>query len=257
MSDDTDLVAKIFPAIEKHKEAFFVIRLRKPFASYATINDTDTLIQCDLMDTRNAFLYFAHDRHHEFLSLRRAKFSTMALLYELHISTKDKFKSNCNTCRQHCDILNHCTICEDFNLCETCYNIEPTHEHRMKRSVPSIVSQSQRQRSMQHCIEALSHSGNCRNSTCDKCNCFRYKRIIQHTKECIGPNNQCNVCKQFIFVCWYHAKICMDQHCQVPFCINLKSKIQKQRATSLQIDSSLDSSYDATNNKHNTITITM
>ncbi|CAF1025283.1 unnamed protein product [Rotaria sp. Silwood1] len=192
MSDDTDLVAKIFPAIEKHKEAFFVIRLRKPFASYATINDTDTLIQCDLMDTRNAFLYFAHDRHHEFLSLRRAKFSTMALLYELHISTKDKFKSNCNTCRQHCDILNHCTVCEDFNLCETCYNIEPTHEHRMKRSVPSIVSQSQRQRSMQHCIEALSHSGNCRNSTCDKCNCFRYKRIIQHTKECIGPNNQCN-----------------------------------------------------------------
>ncbi|CAF5090862.1 unnamed protein product, partial [Rotaria sp. Silwood1] len=118
-------------------------------------------------------------------------------------------------------------------------------------------SQSQRQRSVQHCIEALSHSGNCRNSTCDKCNCFRYKRIIQHTKECIGPNNQCNVCKQFIFVCWYHAKICMDQHCQVPFCINLKSKIQKQRATSLQIDSSLDSSYDATNNKHNTITITM
>jgi hypothetical protein len=28
----------------------------------------------------------------------------------------------------------------------------------------------------------------------------------------------------------------MDQHCQVPFCTNLKTKIQKQRATSLQTD---------------------
>jgi hypothetical protein len=28
----------------------------------------------------------------------------------------------------------------------------------------------------------------------------------------------------------------MEQNCQVPFCTNLKTKIQKQRATSLQTD---------------------
>ena len=217
------------------------------------MNDTDALIQCDLMDTRDAFLNFARDKHYEFSSLRRAKFSTMALLYELHTSTTDKFTYNCNTCRQQCEIRFHCTVCEDFDLCEKCYNIEPKHEHRMERSVPAIVedcdqnssnpngksmasSQLQRQQSMQRCIEALLHAVNCRNANCMNRSCFRYKRVIQHTKECKGKNSQCNVCKQVIFLCWYHAKSCNDQHCQVPFCTNLKSKIQKQRATSLQTD---------------------
>jgi hypothetical protein len=176
----------------------------------------------------------------------------MALLYELHTSTTDKFTYNCNTCRQQCEIRYHCTVCEDFDLCEKCYNIEPKHEHKMERSVPSIVedcdqnsnpngksmasSQLQRQQSMQRCIEALLHAVNCRNANCVNRSCFRYKRVIQHTKECKGKNNQCNVCKQVIFLCWYHAKSCNEQNCQVPFCTNLKTKIQKQRATSLQTD---------------------
>ncbi len=205
------------------------------------------------MDTRDAFLNFARDKHYEFSSLRRARFSTMALLYELHTSTTDKFTYNCNTCRQQCEIRYHCTVCEDFDLCEKCYNIEPKHEHKMERSVPSIVedcvqnssnpngkslasSQLQRQQSMQRCIEALLHAVNCRNANCVNRSCFRYKRVIQHTKECKGKNNQCNVCKQVIFLCWYHAKSCNEQNCQVPFCTNLKTKIQKQRATSLQTD---------------------
>ena len=208
------------------------------------------------MDTRDAFLNFARDKHYEFSSLRRARFSTMALLYELHTSTTDKFTYNCNSCRQQCEIRYHCTVCEDFDLCEKCYNTEPKHEHKMERSVPSFVdvsqdgehnsmnsngksvasSQLQRQQSMQRCIEALLHAVNCRNANCVNRSCFRYKRVIQHTKECKGKNSQCNVCKQVIFLCWYHAKTCMEQNCQVPFCTNLKTKIQKQRATSLQTD---------------------
>ena len=42
------------------------------------------LPQCDLMDGRDAFLTMARDRHYEFSSLRRCKYSTLALLYELH-----------------------------------------------------------------------------------------------------------------------------------------------------------------------------
>ncbi|CAF3311699.1 unnamed protein product [Rotaria socialis] len=256
MSNCTDLLSKIFATMEKHKEAFFVIRLRNPIASCPAVNDTDALIQCDLMDTRDAFLNFARDKHYEFSSLRRAKFSTLALLYELHTSTTDKFTYNCNACRQQCEIRYHCTVCDDFDLCEKCYHTEPKHEHRMERSVPSIVDvsqdgeqnslnsndksiaspQLQRQQSMQRCIEALLHAVNCRNANCVNRSCFRYKRVIQHTKECKGKNSQCNVCKQVIFLCWYHAKSCMDLNCQVPFCTNLKTKIQKQRATSLQTD---------------------
>jgi len=254
ISNCTDLMSKITSTMEKHKEAFFVIRLRNPMASYPTVNDTDALIQCDLMDTRDAFLNFAREKHYEFSSLRRAKFSTMALLYELHTSTTDKLTYTCNMCRQPCDVRFHCTVCEDYDLCEKCSNIEPKHEHKMERRVNSSIvedcdqnssnsngkslgsSQLQRQQSMQRCIEALLHAVNCRNANCVNRSCYRYKRVIQHTKECKGKNSQCNVCKQVIFLCWYHAKSCLDQHCQVPFCTNLKTKIQKQRATSSQTD---------------------
>jgi E1A/CREB-binding protein len=205
------------------------------------------------MNTREAFLNFARDKHYEFSSLRRAKFSTLALLYELHLSTTEKFSYNCNTCRQQCDTCYHCAVCEDFDLCEKCYNIQPKHGHEMKRTVASIVedydqafsnsngisiasSQLQRQQRMQHCIEKLLHSVNCRNAQCVNISCFRYKRVVQHTKECQGKNPQCNVCKQVIYLCWYHAKNCMDRNCQVPFCMNLKTKIQKHTPTSLQID---------------------
>ncbi|CAF4787515.1 unnamed protein product, partial [Rotaria socialis] len=41
MSNCTDLLSKIFATMEKHKEAFFVIRLRNPIASCPAVNDTD------------------------------------------------------------------------------------------------------------------------------------------------------------------------------------------------------------------------
>ncbi|CAF1533057.1 unnamed protein product [Rotaria sordida] len=85
------------------------------------------------MDTTNAFLSFTSNKNYEFSSLRRAKFSTMAVLYELYTSTTDKCTYSCNKCRQQCDIRYHCTVCEDFDLCEKCYNIQPNHEHKMDK----------------------------------------------------------------------------------------------------------------------------
>lgn len=76
--------------MEKHKEVFFVIRLHstQSAASLPPINDPDQSLNCDLMDGRDAFLTMAREKHFEFSTLRRAKFSTMALLYELHNSGK-------------------------------------------------------------------------------------------------------------------------------------------------------------------------
>jgi E1A/CREB-binding protein len=95
------------------------------------------------MDTRNTFLNFSCNNNYEFSSLRRAKFSTMALLYELHTSKTDKFTYYCNGCRQKCDICYYCIVCVDFDLCEKCYNIEPKHEHKMERRISSIVDVNQ------------------------------------------------------------------------------------------------------------------
>jgi E1A/CREB-binding protein len=95
-------------------QVFFVIRLQsQPFATnLPPINDPDPPMSCDLMDGRDAFLTIAREKHYEFSSLRRAKLSTMALLYELHNQGKDNFVYTCNSCKAHVETRWHCTVCD-------------------------------------------------------------------------------------------------------------------------------------------------
>ena len=76
------------------------------------IHDPDPLISCDLMDGRDAFLTMAREKHYEFSSLRRAMFSSMALLYELHNQGKDAFVYTCNSCKAHVETRYHCRECD-------------------------------------------------------------------------------------------------------------------------------------------------
>lgn len=64
------------------------------------------------MDGRDAFLTLARDKHYEFSSLRRAQFSTMCMLYELHNQGQDKFVYTCNNCKNHVETRYHCTVCD-------------------------------------------------------------------------------------------------------------------------------------------------
>ena len=107
-----DLSAKLLSTMEKHKEGFFVIRLQSPNDCPTLIRDPDPLMNCDLMDGRDAFLTLARDKHYEFSSLRRAKFSSMGLLYELHNQAKDGFIYSCNDCRANVETRYHCSICD-------------------------------------------------------------------------------------------------------------------------------------------------
>lgn len=69
-------------------------------------------MNCDLMDGRDAFLTMARDKHFEFSSMRRAQFSTLCMLYELHNQGQDKFVYTCNHCKNHVETRYHCTVCE-------------------------------------------------------------------------------------------------------------------------------------------------
>lgn len=64
------------------------------------------------MDGRDAFLTMARDKHFEFSSLRRAQFSTLCMLYELHNQSQDKFVYTCNHCKNHVETRYHCTVCD-------------------------------------------------------------------------------------------------------------------------------------------------
>lgn len=72
------------------------------------------------MDGRDAFLTLARDKHYEFSSLRRAQFSTLCMLYELHNQGQDKFVYTCNNCKNHVETRYHCTVCDvslSFSSC--------------------------------------------------------------------------------------------------------------------------------------------
>uniref|UniRef100_A0A3B5M7E2 histone acetyltransferase n=1 Tax=Xiphophorus couchianus TaxID=32473 RepID=A0A3B5M7E2_9TELE len=239
-----DLSQKLYATMEKHKEVFFVIHLHSgPLANtLPPIVDPDPMISCDLMDGRDAFLTLARDKHWEFSSLRRCKWSTMCMLVELHNQGQDRFVYTCNECKHHVETRWHCTVCEDFDLCISCYNTKG-HEHQMVKwglgldddnnsqsGEASKSPQESRRLSIQRCIQSLVHACQCRNANCSLPSCQKMKRVVQHTKGCKRKTNGgCPVCKQLIALCCYHAKHCQENKCPVPFCLNIKHKLRQQQ----------------------------
>jgi len=72
------------------------------------------------MDGRDAFLTMSRDKHYEFSSLRRAKYSTAGMLHELHNQARDSFAYVCNACKASVETRYHCTTCDvciHFSLC--------------------------------------------------------------------------------------------------------------------------------------------
>nr|6DS6_A Chain A, Histone H3 peptide-Histone acetyltransferase p300 Chimeric protein [Homo sapiens] len=46
--------------------------------------------------------------------------------------TQDRFVYTCNECKHHVETRWHCTVCEDYDLCITCYNTK-NHDHKMEK----------------------------------------------------------------------------------------------------------------------------
>ena len=105
---------------------------------FAFAVDPDSAMPCELMDGRDAFLTTAREKHLEFSSLRRCKFSTQTLLYELHTQNQDKFVYTCNSCSKSVETRYHCQKCEDFDLCTKCYESEG-HIHKMEKLTGSLL----------------------------------------------------------------------------------------------------------------------
>ncbi|XP_051570050.1 CREB-binding protein-like isoform X2 [Myxocyprinus asiaticus] len=239
-----DLSQKLYATMEKHKEVFFVIHLHAgPVVNTLhSIMDPDSLLTCDLMDGRDAFLTLARDKHWEFSSLRRCKWSTMCMLVELHNQGQDRFVYTCNECKHHVETHWHCAICEDFDLCINCYSAKG-HKHQMVKwglgldddsnnqgGEANKSPQESRRLSIQRCIQSLVHACQCRNANCSLPSCQKMKRVVQHTKGCKRKTNGgCPVCKQLIALCCYHAKHCQENKCPVPFCLNIKHKLRQQQ----------------------------
>ncbi|CAG0903715.1 unnamed protein product [Darwinula stevensoni] len=242
-----DLNSKILAAIEKHKEEFFVIRLHsaQSAASLENLVDPDPLLDCELMDGRDAFLTLARDKRLEFSSLRRAKFSTTIMLHELH-KQGHYVGYICSRCRANVGSGYHCIegeahdlyaylVLQKDNLCVACYEQHPqkvekfgplSEEGPSGERTPSTPTDQ-----IQRCIQSLVHACQCRDASCRLQSCLKMKRALAHSRGCKKKsNNGCQICKKLITFFCYHAKNCQWMQQQELLVLNRQQEqVQQQQ----------------------------
>eukprot|EP00516_Mucochytrium_quahogii_P005909 CAMPEP_0203747238 /NCGR_PEP_ID=MMETSP0098-20131031/2444_1 /ASSEMBLY_ACC=CAM_ASM_000208 /TAXON_ID=96639 /ORGANISM=" , Strain NY0313808BC1" /LENGTH=1738 /DNA_ID=CAMNT_0050635603 /DNA_START=601 /DNA_END=5817 /DNA_ORIENTATION=+ len=203
-----------------------------------------------LLETRHAFLSLCTGNRYQFDQLRRAKHSTMMVLYHLHNLDAPAHLYTCFEC--HTDILSgnryHCDICNsgDYDLCRSCKEMKP-HGHTLTpfvvtRGVNAETSEAQRmqrvtemRRARKHSLalflQALVHSSTCSDPTCKEAPCKKMKDLLKHRMNCeVRVRGGCEICRRVLCLVQMHARQCKAKDCRVPHCEDLKAHIQNQQA---------------------------
>lgn len=108
----------------------------------ADTKDRDEILESEFFDTRQAFLSLCQGNHYQYDTLRRAKHSSMMVLYHLHNPTAPAFVTTCNIC--HLDIEAgqgwRCEVCPEYDVCNSCYQKDGGVDHHHKlTNHPSIA----------------------------------------------------------------------------------------------------------------------
>jgi len=169
------------------------------------IDDDVEDLDCEFLNNRQAFLNLCRGNHYQFDQLRRAKHTSMMVLWHLHNRNEPKFVQQCVHCNR--EILSgfryHCAICSDYDLCEKCYNDPKTNRgtctHTLHRvavenegaqdgqvNSDGVTAQQrkQRQRNLLLHIQLIEHASRCNSSSCTSTNCAKMKKYLMHAKIC-------------------------------------------------------------------------
>ena len=102
-------------------------------------------------------------------------------------------------------------------------------DNQNERQMPQNPHEARKQ-SVQKCIQPLVHACQCRDMTCKLHSCIKMKRVIRHTRDCaLRKNSNCDICKQFVRLCLFHARNCNENQCSVALCSNIKQRLKKRR----------------------------
>lgn len=211
--------------------------------------DPDDTMECEFFDTRQAFLNLCQGNHYQFDQLRRAKHSSMMVLYHLHNPDAPKFVVNCHKC--HAEILAgvryHCETCGDKDFCHACYTqklpLEP-HPHPL-RPIPVTagqgaitgVDQRERRRKIELHLQLLQHAATCGDAACGSPNCQKMKDFLKHGASCeSGVRKGCPLCRRLFSLLKLHAESCRREACEVPRCRELKEQMRQMQLRQQQMD---------------------
>ena len=213
------------------------------------LDDDDEEMDCEFLNNRQAFLNLCQGNHYQFDHLRRAKHSSMMVLWHLHNRDAPKFVQQCATCSR--EILTgyrfHCPTCADFDQCQDCVqNPKVTrHPHQLK-PIP-IASGAQvelteeqrkeRQRSIQLHMTLLQHAATCTSAKCPSANCTKMKGLLKHGAQCqIKATGGCNVCKRIWALLQIHARQCKASSCPVPNCMAIRERVRQLKKQQQAMD---------------------
>ncbi|KAL9247202.1 hypothetical protein vseg_020658 [Gypsophila vaccaria] len=201
--------------------------------------DKDEILESEFFDTRQAFLSLCQGNHYQYDTLRRAKHSSMMVLYHLHNPTAPAFVTTCNMC--HLDIETgqgwRCETCPDYDVCNSCYQKDGgiDHPHKLTNH-PSIADRDAQNKEarqlrvvqLRKMLELLVHASQCRSPQCLYPNCRKVKGLFRHGIQCkVRASAGCVLCKKMWYLLQLHARACKESECNVPRCRDLKEHLRR------------------------------
>ncbi|KAL7102459.1 hypothetical protein ACP275_08G122300 [Erythranthe tilingii] len=200
--------------------------------------DKDEILESEFFDTRQAFLSLCQGNHYQYDTLRRAKHSSMMVLYHLHNPTAPAFVTTCNVC--HLDIETgqgwRCETCPDYDVCNGCYQKDGGigHPHKLTnhpsndRDAQNKEARQLRVTQLRKMLDLLVHASQCRSSLCQYPNCRKVKGLFRHGMLCkVRASGGCHLCKKMWYLLQLHARACKDPNCNVPRCRDLKEHLRR------------------------------
>ena len=232
----------LIPIIESH-----VSSVRSCIEKVSDTSDDDPPMESEMFESRQQFLNYCQSAHCQFDELRRAKHSTVMVLFQLHNPSAPKFLQQCGACYRDIThgIRHHCKDCSNFDLCEDCYEPiiagtwakrDPRFAHDEHHTFTAIdmestdntpKSQADRQNSLKAHVKLLEHAAFCSGPpTCSLHNCDRFKKIFLHVSGCeIKPKRDCKICTRLLVLCTMHSRLCNSRDpCPVPFCDRIRER---------------------------------
>eukprot|EP00798_Chlamydomonas_sp_ICE-L_P023039 gene23039-30234_t len=205
------------------------------------IQDPDPDVDNEFFETRQTFLSLCQGNHYQFDTLRRAKHSSMMVLYHLHNPTAQAFTTNCNVCQNEVELGTgfRCTVCQDFDICAKC-KATTGHPHPMTAHVRKVdetrtrltdKERRERNEQLQRTMNLLVHACSCNNPQCGSNSCRKIRQLFQHAVQCqVKVVGGCQMCKKMWYLLNLHAKGCTRHDCPVPRCREIKELRRKQTA---------------------------
>ncbi|MCO5614060.1 hypothetical protein L7F22_068341 [Adiantum nelumboides] len=203
-------------------------------------------MESEFFDNRQAFLSLCQGNQYQHDTLRRAKHSSMMVLYHLHNPNAPAFITSCAICHSELETGQgwRCKTCTDFDVCSACFSSGEVqrHPHKfMARAAAADLStanpdlRKQRMLQLRMMLEVLVHASKCRDPSCQFAKCRNMKELFRHGNSCTKrAMGGCSICKRMWFLLTTHARACKETVCSVPRCTDLRKHLKR---TQLQQDS--------------------